>query len=255
MTSYYLEILLLSIIQGISEFIPVSSSAHLLLFSKIKASNFSSLEIDVSLHLGSLIAIIVYFWKDLLNVYKSKELLNLIFFGSIPLLIVGFFFYSFGFIDHVRNLKVIAWTTLIFGVLLYFSDKKTQNKNIKKNLNLKNIFLIGFFQALSIIPGVSRSGIIITGCRFSNFNRVDAAKISFFLSIPALAGASFLSLNDLPDKTFEFNLAIFLSILFSFIFSYITIKFLLYYLKKFSLNIFVYYRLVLSLLLFIIAYS
>ena len=82
MTSYYLEILLLSIIQGISEFIPVSSSAHLLLFSKIKASNFSSLEIDVSLHLGSLIAIIVYFWKDLLNVYKSKELLNLIFFGS-----------------------------------------------------------------------------------------------------------------------------------------------------------------------------
>ena len=72
MTSYYLEILLLSIIQGISEFIPVSSSAHLFLFSKIKESNFSSLEIDVSLHLGSLIAIIVYFWKDLLNVYKSK---------------------------------------------------------------------------------------------------------------------------------------------------------------------------------------
>ena len=107
----------------------------------------------------------------------------------------------------------------------------------------------------SIIPGVSRSGIIITGCRFSNFNRVDAAKISFFLSIPALTGASFLSLNDLPDKTFEFNLAIFLSILFSFIFSYMTIKFLLYYLKKFSLNIFVYYRLVLSLLLFFIAYS
>ena len=114
---------------------------------------------------------------------------------------------------------------------------------------------IGFFHALSIIPGVSRSGIIITGCRFSNFNRVDAAKISFFLSIPALTGASFLSLNDLPDKTFEFNLAIFLSILFSFIFSYMTIKFLLYYLKKFSLSIFVYYRLLLSLLLFIIAYS
>ena len=255
MNSYYLEILALSIIQGISEFIPVSSSAHLLLISKITDFNYTSLEIDVSLHLGSLIAIIIYFWKDLFNVYKNKKLLNLIFFGSIPIIIFGFIFYKFDFIDQVRNLKVIAWTTLIFGIILFFADKKTQNKNIAKNLNLKTIFLIGCFQALSIIPGVSRSGIVITACRFSNYNRVDAAKISFFLSIPALVGASFLGLINNTDKNLEFNFAILLSILFSFIFSFITIKFLIYYLKKFSLNIFVYYRLILSLLLFIIAYN
>ena len=255
MNSYYLEILALSIIQGISEFIPVSSSAHLLLISKITDFNYTSLEIDVSLHLGSLIAIIIYFWKDLFNIYKNKKLLNLIFFGSIPIIIFGFIFYKFDFIDQVRNLKVIAWTTLIFGIILFFADKKTQNKNIAKNLNLKTIFLIGCFQALSIIPGVSRSGIVITACRFSNYNRVDAAKISFFLSIPALVGASFLSLINNTDKNLEFNFAILLSILFSFIFSFITIKFLIYYLKKFSLNIFVYYRLILSLLLFIIAYN
>ena len=255
MNTYYLEILALSIIQGISEFIPVSSSAHLLLISKITDFNYTSLEIDVSLHLGSLIAIIIYFWKDLFNVYKNKKLLNLIFFGSIPIIIFGFIFYKFDFIDQVRNLKVIAWTTLIFGIILFFADKKTQNKNIAKNLNLKTIFLIGCFQALSIIPGVSRSGIVITACRFSNYNRVDAAKISFFLSIPALVGASFLGLINNTDKNLEFNFAILLSILFSFIFSFITIKFLIYYLKKFSLNIFVYYRLILSLLLFIIAYN
>ena len=255
MNTYYLEILALSIIQGISEFIPVSSSAHLLMFSKITDFNYTSLEIDVSLHLGSLIAIIIYFWKDLFNVYKNKKLLNLIFFGSIPIIIFGFIFYKFDLIDQVRNLKVIAWTTLIFGIILFFADKKTQNKNIAKNLNLKTIFLIGCFQAISIIPGVSRSGIVITACRFSNYNRVDAAKISFFLSIPALVGASFLSLINNTDKNLEFNFAILLSILFSFIFSFITIKFLIYYLKKFSLNIFVYYRLILSLLLFIIAYN
>tara|TARA_B100002051_G_C16725937_1_gene635330 strand:+ start:1312 stop:2079 length:768 start_codon:yes stop_codon:yes gene_type:complete len=255
MISYYLEILLLSIIQGISEFIPVSSSAHLLLFSKFKDFDHSSLQIDISLHLGSLLAIILYFRKDLINSYKNKKLLNLIFFGSLPLIIFGFFFYKFGIIDLVRNLKVISWTTFIFGILLFFADKKTQNKNIVKDLTLKNIFLIGFFQAISIIPGVSRSGIVITACRYSNFNRVDAAKISFLLSIPALTGASVLGFNDIQYKSFEFNLAIYLSVLFSFIFSYMTIKFLLYYLQKFSLNVFVFYRLILSLLLFIIAYS
>ena len=255
MISYYLEILLLSIIQGISEFIPVSSSAHLLLFSKFKDFDHSSLQIDISLHLGSLLAIIIYFRKDLINSYKNKKLLNLIFFGSLPLIIFGFFFYKFGIIDLVRNLKVISWTTFIFGILLFFADKKTQNKNIVKDLTLKNILLIGFFQAISIIPGVSRSGIVITACRYSNFNRVDAAKISFLLSIPALAGASVLGFNDIQYKSFEFNLAIYLSVLFSFIFSYMTIKFLLYYLQKFSLNVFVFYRLILSLLLFIIAYG
>ena len=255
MISYYLDIVILSIIQGITEFIPVSSSSHLLLFSKIKDFNYMSLEIDVSLHLGSLIAIIIYFWKDLLNIYKNKILINLIFFGSIPLIICGYFFYNFGIIDYVRNLRVIAWTTLIFGIILFFADKQIQNKKIEKDLNLKSIFMIGLFQALSIIPGVSRSGIVISACRFSNFKRVDAAKVSFLLSIPALAGASVLSLINMPDKSLDFNLAICLSILFSFIFSYITIKLLLYYLEKFSLKIFVYYRLVLSLLLFIIVYT
>jgi len=255
MSFYYLEILLLSIVQGISEFIPISSSAHLILFSNIQKFNYASLEIDVSLHLGSLIAILVYFRKDLLNIFKNKKLLNLILFGSIPLIFFGFIFYEYKIVELVRNLKLIAWTTLIFGILLYFADKKIQKKTIDNDLNFKNVILIGFYQSLSIIPGVSRSGIVITASRFSKFNRVDAAKISFFLSIPALSGASILGLSDISVENFEFNLIILISILFSFIFSYLTIKFFLYYLKKFSLSVFIYYRFLLSLILFFIAYT
>ena len=154
----------------------------------------------------------------------------------------------------LRDLKLIAWTTLIFGILLYYSDRKLENNNINNNLNIKNILVIGLYQVLALIPGVSRSGIVITACRFFKFNRVDALKISFYLSIPALAGASILSFKNLSEKSFEINLFIFISIFLSFIFSFLTIKFLLYYLKKFSLNIFVCYRIILSILLFLIAY-
>ena len=129
MTSQYFETFILSIIQGVSEFIPVSSSAHLIIYSKISNFNFSSLQLDISLHLGSLIAIIFYYREDLFNLTKNKSLAILIVAGSIPLIIVGYIFYSTGLIDYFRNLKIIAWTTLFFGVLLYFSDRsKTSNK-------------------------------------------------------------------------------------------------------------------------------
>ena len=254
MISYYLETIILSVVQGITEFMPVSSSAHLVLISKISNFNLNSLEIDVSLHFGSLLAIVAYFWKDLFVISSNKKKLYLIFLGSIPLIIAGYILYSSNLIYHLRNLEVIAWTTLIFGVLLYFSDKSKLNKNIEKDLSIKDIILIGLLQVLSLIPGVSRSGINITAGRFLKYNRVDSAKISFLLSIPALSGASLLGLKDILKDPFEFNSIILLTISFSFIFSYLTIKFLLYYLNKFSLKIFVFYRIVLALLLFTIIY-
>ena len=123
MSIFYLEIILLSLIQGITEFIPVSSSAHLVLISKISEFNISSLLVDVSLHAGSLIAIIAYFWKDLIRILKDKKLFLLIFLGSIPLIAVGLFLYSTELIYNLRNIEVIAWTTLIFGILLFLADK------------------------------------------------------------------------------------------------------------------------------------
>ena len=138
MISYYSQIVILSIVQGISEFIPVSSSAHLLVMSNLSNFNFfASLEIDVSLHLGSLIAILIYFRKELINIFKNKRLLYLIIFGSIPLIIIGYVIHSLGIIYLFRNIKVIAWTTLIFGILLYVSDKKDTTKKFEDNLNTK----------------------------------------------------------------------------------------------------------------------
>lgn len=254
MSIYYLEIILLSLVQGITEFIPVSSSAHLVLISKISEFNISSLLVDVSLHAGSLIAIITYFWRDLIRILKDKKLFLLIFLGSIPLIAVGLFLYSTELIYNLRNIEVIAWTTLIFGILLFLADKRNIGKKLKNDLTIKNIAFIGLAQTLALVPGVSRSGIVITTGRFLKFNRVDAAKISFFLSIPALAGASFIGVTDILEEGVSFDYIIILSTLISFIFSFLTIKFLLYFLNKFSLKIFVYYRIFLSFLLLIIAY-
>ncbi len=254
MISKYVETLILSIIQGISEFIPVSSSAHLLIISRFSDFKVSNLQLDISLHLGSLLAIIFFFRKELINIINNKNLFLLIVIGSIPLVIVGYIFYSTNLIDQFRNLKIIAWTTLIFGVLLYFSDKFELKNKISSELNIKSIIIIGLFQILAIIPGVSRSGIVITASRFLKFNRVESSKIAFYLSIPALAGASVLGFKDVIDDQINFDTIFIFSTSASFLFSYFTIKYFLIYVKMFSLSFFVIYRIVLSVILFSIIY-
>ena len=250
-----IEVIILSAIQGISEFLPISSSAHLILVSSLYEFKSNSLLIDISLHLGSLFAIIYFFREDLLDIKNNKRLLSLIILGSIPLFIVGYIFYSTGIIYSLRNIKIIAWTTLIFGILLYLADKRKLYKNISTDLNLKTIFYIGLFQVLALVPGVSRAGITITAARIFKFNRVDASKISFLLSIPALAGASTLGLKDILEQNFEFNYLVYLAIISSFLFSFFTVKFFLIFINKFSMNAFVIYRIIIALILFFIIYS
>ena len=255
MFSSLIEIIILSLIQGVSEFLPISSSAHLIIVSMLYEFKSNSLLIDVSLHLGSLFAIIFFFRKDLLNLKTNKKLLSLIIIGSIPIILAGYILYSTQLIHLLRDIKVIAFTTLIFAIILYLADKNNSDKKISLDLNLKNILYIGFFQILALIPGVSRAGITITAGRILKFNRVDSAKISFLLSIPALGGASILSLKNISEQSLEFNYLALISIVLSFIFSYLTVKFFLNYIKKFSLNIFVIYRIILSLILFLIIYN
>ncbi len=250
----FIEILILSAVQGISEFLPISSSAHLIIVSSLYDIKASSLLIDISLHLGSLLAIIFFFKKDLFSLKYNQKLLRLIIIGSIPLIIFGYILHSTELINLLRDIKVIAWTTLIFGIILYLADQRKLDQNISSNLNIKTILFIGLFQILALIPGVSRAGITMTAARFLNFNRVDSGKISFLLSIPALAGASFLGLKDIHDETLEINILVIIAIVLSFIFSYLTVKFFLNYLNKFSLNIFVIYRLIISLILLSIIY-
>jgi len=250
-----IEILILSLVQGVSEFLPISSSAHLIIIETLYDFKNSSLLIDISLHLGSLTAIIFYFRKDLLNLKNNQQLLTLILIGSLPVIIAGFILYQTETIYLLRDIKIIAWTTLIFGILLFLADKNNFNKKISSDLNLKSILLIGLFQILSLIPGVSRAGITITAARILKFNRVDSSKISFLLSIPALGGASFLGLKDLIKESFELNYLVFLAIVTSFIFSYMTVKFFLIYINKFSMNIFVIYRIIIAAILFLLIYN
>ena len=249
-----IEVLILSAIQGVSEFLPISSSAHLIIVSSLYEFKSNSLLIDISLHLGSLFAIIYFFREELLDIKSNKKLLSLIVLGSIPLIIVGYILYTTGVIYNLRNIKVIAWTTLIFGIVLYVADKSRFDKKISANLNFKSILFISFFQILSLIPGVSRAGITITAARILKFNRLDSSKISFLLSIPALGGASFLGLKDLLNQSAEFNYLVIVAIITSFIFSFLTVKFFLIYINKFSMNAFVIYRIIIALILFALIY-
>ncbi len=255
MISDNIEIFILSLIQGVSEFLPVSSSAHFVLFSEYYEFNNQNLLIDISLHLGSLIAIIFYFRRDLFNFVQNKSFLIKIILGTIPIIPVGYILYKTELINFLRSLEVIGWMSLIFGILLYISDKFEITKKIDTEFTNSSAVIIGLFQVLALIPGVSRSGITITSGRLLGFSRLDSAKISFFLSIPTLGAASLLGIyNIYKEGSAELNFLAIIAVIFSFIFSYFTIVLFLNFIKKFSLNVFVIYRIILSLFILAVVY-
>lgn len=251
-----LEIILLSITQGLTEFLPVSSSAHLILISQyLNFNNKENLVLDTSLHLGSLLAVLFFFNKEIVNFFQNKSLFIKIIIGSLPTMIFGFFLIKLNLIEYFRNIYVISFTTIIFGLLLYLSDKSSMERNINHHFSLKDAIYIGFFQILSLIPGVSRSGITITCSRFLKFDRINSAKISFLLSIPTLMAVGAYNIFKIIElKNFQLTIQNHWAVLLSFIFSFLTLKILLKYLKKFSFIFFVIYRIFLGILIFLYAY-
>tara|TARA_Y100000996_G_scaffold68007_1_gene45867 strand:+ start:770 stop:1528 length:759 start_codon:yes stop_codon:yes gene_type:complete len=250
-----IEVLILSLIQGVTEFLPISSSSHLILFSKLTNFQNQSLSLDVSLHIGSFLAVITFFYKDLIKFLKNKDLFIKILISSLPVMILGFLLIQTDLISELRNIKVIGWMTLLFGVLLYISDKFNMHKNIESDFTYKSALMIGFFQMISLVPGVSRSGITITAARLLKFNRYDAAKISFLLSIPTLAVVSIFGIKNIVSaENMNISFLNLFSILLSFVFSLITIKYFLQYIKSFSLDIFVIYRVILGIVILAFAY-
>ena len=168
---------------------------------------------------------------------------------------MGYILVKYNLIDELRNIKIIAFTTLIFGVLLYISDKYKLQNNIENNFTFKSAIIIGIFQILSLIPGVSRSGITITAARLLNFNRLDSAKISFLLSIPTLGAVSIFGIKEIINSpNLDFSFLNFVAIFCSFLISLITIKFFLKFVKKFDLKYFVVYRITLGIVILIFAY-
>ncbi len=246
-----LKIIILGIVQGITEFLPISSNAHLIIMEQLLNFQNNNEILNLVFHLGSLFAIISYFFSELLGLLKKpKIILNLII-ATLPVVIIGYFVFKFRLIDYGNfPIKIIAITTIIFGIILFFSDKIKITKKLYTDLNVKNSLIIGLFQVIALIPGVSRSGITLTAGRFLGYSRLDAAKFSFFLSIPTTAGACFLGILDLikMDST-DFNYIAIVAFIVSFISSYLTIKYFLSFISRFNLNFFVYYRIILGVII------
>ena len=257
-------IIILSLIQGITEFLPISSSAHLIIIPEFFLNIDSSRGFDVSLHFGSLLAVIYYLKKDLIKIisdilYFKKDhegfiILKNIIISTIPVTIVGFLVHINNF-DIIRSLEVIGWTTLIFGILLGIADRNLKVIKYFKSLNLKDALVIGIAQTLAIIPGTSRSGIVITAGLYMGFSRFDASKYSLLLSIPVIIAATTLeSINLFIEKGFFFNNEMIMGIILSFCVALITITLFMKWINKASLKIFVAYRIMLGILILIYAY-
>jgi undecaprenyl-diphosphatase len=253
---YLIKILFLSIVQGISEFIPVSSSGLLIVFESILHVKNNNLLMNATMHGGSLTAVVIFFSKDLLGLWKNYQLLINLIIATIPVVIIGGLLKYFNIIEQMMNIAVIGYSTIFFGILLFFSDKNKEEKKFTTSISNKDSFIIGLYQILALIPGTSRSGITMTGARFLKFNRVDAARFSFLLSIPTLSAAFILSTYEIFKLNEEsFNSTSLIAFLFSFIFSILTIKYFLIFLKNFSLNIFVIFRICLGVVLLFFYYS
>lgn len=247
--------IILGIVQGLTELLPISSSAHLYAISKL--FNWESIEnFDVALHFGTLIAIIIFFFKDWLNLiigglnkvirkkdsFEGKMFLYVII-ATIPGGVIGFVLDKY-FEDILTNPLLIGISMIVMGVLLYVVDKNSKNEVDYENLNLKQTFLVGFSQCLAFIPGVSRSGITMTMGRILKIKREAIAKFTFMLSAPIVLGATIFKLNE-----FVFNVAFMLGVFASFLTSLLVIKFLLEYLKKSNFKWFAVYRILVGIII------
>ena len=264
----FYHIILLAIIQGISEFLPISSSGHLVLTHHVLNGGANDLcweanrLLDVAVHVGTLLSVLVYFRRDLFGMTKNmfafqstdSKLLQHIVIASLPVIIIGFGL-QYWQPSLLCSLKVMAWMTLIFGIILGIADRFDNKKTID-DMSHSNALMIGLSQALALIPGVSRSGITMTSARFLGFSRVAAAKFSLLLSIVAISGAGVLSGLDLfqtGDMTIGQD--VIMAVIFSFIFGYIAIHLMMKWLAQSTFKPFVIYRILLGVVLLAMLYS
>ena len=265
----YIKFILYGLIQGLTEFIPVSSTAHLKVISLFFGIDDPGPSLSAIIQIGSVFALIWYFKNEIFNfrsqylkkkfVYLLNEsLFRSILIGTIPIILFGGtikLFFPYFLEKTLRSNLSIALVSFLMAIFMYIADSSKKGSINLKNHNYLDSFLIGFSQAFAIFPGVSRSGITISAGRFLGFNRFDSSKISFLLSIPTLAAVSIFGISNIIDEE-NLNLSKLniYSMVMSFIFSYFTIKLFLNYIKKSTLNIFVFYRVILGLTLIIFSY-
>lgn len=254
----FIYLVILSIIQGITEFLPISSSGHLVLLPTLMETEDQGLLLDIAVHFGTLLAVMLYFYKDLISLVKGgfdtitfkqtpdRGLFFNIIIATLPIIIAGFLVHHYipqGF----RDPALIGWTTLIFGILLGLADQSRQTTITPENSRLYKSFIIGLAQILALLPGTSRSGITMTACRFFGYDRVEASRFALLLGIPTIAGAAFLGFLDLIEtNSLELQKEAMIAALLSCIFAYIAIAGLMRFVKDFNFMGFVIYRIILG---------
>lgn len=267
MTFFYVNIL--AIVQGATEFLPVSSSGHLLILSKIFDQPNQTLQVDVAAHFGSLIAIILYYKNDVASLlsgtvktftyefnHNDARFLRLIFLGTIPVVVAGFFLKSNGLIYELRSLKTIGYGMIIFGIILYLADKYGKQNRVKKDWSFLDALIMGLWQAVALVPGTSRSGNTISGGMFLGFSRESSVNLSMIMSIPTILASSVLLSIDFVTVNFQNSelSVLILSTFLSFLASLAALSILVKFVKTHNFTLFVVYRLLLGMFILYLAY-
>ena len=263
------QLILVAVIQGLTEFLPVSSSGHLILLPTLTGLADQGQVIDVAVHLGTLGAVLLYFWADvkeaLLGTVQicrgqfqspaARLALGLIV-ATIPVILAGLVLHVTGFSDHLRSVAVIGWAMLIFGVVLYLADQRGAETRTKADWSLRDALIMGLWQAVALIPGTSRSGIAISGARTLGFTRADAARLSMLMSIPTiLASAALLGLDVVLEADAQLARDGAIAAVFSFVSALLALSLMMRLLRSISFTPYVIYRMALGAFLLAYAYS
>jgi undecaprenyl-diphosphatase len=259
---FFLQMIVLAVIQGVTEFLPISSSGHLLLVPAITGWPDQGVLTDVMVHMGSFLAVVVYFWRDCLALLQGVadllrgrmtpwgRLAMWIVLATIPAVVFGVFLDKLGFMEVVRAMpEVVAWNAIVFGVMLYLCDRYGLTHNLMINMKLMPALMIGIAQAFAIIPGTSRSGITMSAARALGFERAEAARFAFLLGIPAIAGAGVFKLGDAVAEGQPLTLEMWLTALLTFFVALGTIAVLMKMVRRMSFLPFAVYRVALGILL------
>ena len=255
---FELQYFLIGIIQGVTEFLPISSSGHLVLFGKLTNWEDQGLFTDIAVHFGTLFAVIVYLRKDIyylfLNLFQFRifedQIIFKIFISTLPAIILGYFIYDYVSI-YFRSIQLIAISSIVFAIILFFADKISIQAKSWQNITYNEALLIGVFQVLAFIPGASRAGVTITAARFLGFDRLNASRFSMLLSIPTILASMTLSLiNVFNEEQAVVNFYnSFSAALVAFISALLSIIFLMRFIKQANFNIFIIYRIILGIIL------
>jgi undecaprenyl-diphosphatase len=262
----YVLAALAGIIQGVTEFLPISSSGHLVIFHEMFRLNLPDDSFfDVMLHLGTFLALLLLFWRDIEKIIRgffsslfnwnwsnnyNQRLAWLVIIGIIPAVVAGYFLDDL-ITNYLRSGLIVAIMLIVVGILFFVVEKKSSKNQELPSLKPKNAFIIGLAQAIALIPGTSRSGITIIAGLTQKMKREAAAKFSFLLSMPVILGAGMKKLIDVPDLSDVNWLIMLIGFVTATIFGYLAVKFLLKFLSKHSLNVFGWYRIILGIIIIV----